>query len=421
MRSLPTNQAQTKETQTLRPRVGYVVKRYPRYSETFIVNEILAHEAAGLDVEIFSLYPPSDTHFQSTLARVKAPVTYLSVSELKASCFWETLNETASELPGVWRALPSAADQEARRIYQALQLAVLARRRNLTHLHAHFASSATTVTRMAATFAQLPYSFTAHAKDIFHESVDPADLRAKLQDATRVITVSDYNLSFLQEVYGDAARGVVRLYNGLELARFPFEAALNRQPVIVSVGRLVEKKGFADLIDACALLKREGRDFRCQIIGTGALEEELRAQIIRKDVQDTVELLGARPQDELADLLQGAAAFAAPCVVGKDGNRDGLPTVLLEAMALGTPCVSTDVTGIPELIRDGETGFQVPQHDPQALAAALGKLLDEAELRERLAQNARQLIEAEFDIHTNAKRLREVFEAPQPAAAGGVL
>ena len=399
--------------------VGYVVKRYPRYSETFIVNEILAHEAAGLKLHIFSLYPPNDTHFQDALARVKAPVTYLSTPELKASCFWEVLGESATELPKVWRELPDTRNQEVRRVYQALLLAREAKRRGLTHLHAHFASAATTVTRMAAKFAKLPYSFTAHAKDIFHESVDPADLHDKLRDAERVVTVSDYNLSFLREVYGDAAQQVIRLYNGLELSRFPFETALERPSVVVAVGRLVEKKGFADLIDACALLKRSGRDFRCQIIGTGALKGALRAQIAAANLQDTVELLGPRPQEGLADLVQGAAVFAAPCVVGADGNRDGLPTVLLEAMALGTPCVSTDVTGIPEVVRDHETGLQVPQRDPAALAAALGRLLDDAELRERLAHNARTLIETEFDIQANAAKLREVFAPLQTVASGG--
>src|SRR5690606_12661002 len=144
---------------------------------------------------------------------------------------------------------------------------------------------------------------------------------------------------------------------------------------IVSVGRLVEKKGFDVLIDACAIMADRGVDFNCRIVGTGELEAELREQIARLGVEQHIELTGPRPQREVIDLIQNAAVFAAPCVNGSDGNRDGLPTVLLESMALGTPAVSTDVTGIPEILRDGETGLMVPQHDAHALATALERLL----------------------------------------------
>src|SRR5262249_30826288 len=161
---------------------------------------------------------------------------------------------------------------------------------------------------------------------------------------------------YLRAAYGAAAGHVQRIYNGLDLERFPFEVPRDRPARIISVGRLIEKKGFGDLIEACGMLARRGRPFHCQIIGTGELKSDLRAPIERLRLQDQVELLGARPQLEVIQHVRSAAVFAAPCVVGQDGNRDGLPTVLLEAMALGTPCVSTDVTGIPEVVRDGETG-----------------------------------------------------------------
>jgi glycosyltransferase involved in cell wall biosynthesis len=175
------------------------------------------------------------------------------------------------------------------------------------------------------------------------------------------------------------------------------------------VGRLVEKKGFGDLVDACALLARRGKRFRCLIIGSGPLEAELKARIARLGVADSVQLIGPHPQRELAAYLQASAVFAAPSVVGGDGNRDGLPTVLLEAMALGTPCVSTDVTGIPEVVRHEETGLQVPQHRPEALAGALERLLEDGDLRVALAERARALIEAAFDVERNAAALRDVF------------
>lgn len=396
-------------------KVAYVVKRYPRYSETFIVNEILAHEAAGVEVGIFSLLSPEDGHFQDAISRVRAPVAYLQAKGLKASDLWATLDEAGEDLPNLWGALEEARGGDVRHVYQAVLLAREARRGGFTHLHAHFATASTTVARLAARFAGLPYTLTAHAKDIFHESVDPEDLRRKLSDAAASVTVSDFNLEYLRERYGRAADGTRRIYNGLELERFPYGEPRDRGPEIVAVGRLVEKKGFADLVEACALLRDRGVRFRARIVGLGDQEDRLRSLIASRDLRNLVDLAGPLPQREMARVVGGASVFAAPCVVGGDGNRDGLPTVLLEAMALGTPCVSTDVTGIPEVLRHGETGLMVPQRDPAALAGALERLLGDAALRVRLARGARRLIEAEFDVSRNAAILRDVF------ASGGSL
>ena len=200
-----------------------------------------------------------------------------------------------------------------------------------------------------------------------------------------------------------------RIYNGLDLEQFPYEAPYERPPRIVSVGRFVVKKGFGDLVDACAILVARGRSFTCQIIGTGLLEAELRARIARLGLQKIVQLTGPRPQGEVIGHVQAAAVFALPCIVGEDGDRDGLPNVLFEAMALGTPCVSTDVTGIPEVLHDGDTGLMVRQRDPLSLANAIDRLLTDPGLRVRLATSARRLIETEFDIHRNAARRRAIF------------
>ena len=401
-------------------RLGYILKQYPRYSETFIVRYILAHEAAGLELEIFSLRPPSDSHFQDSIARVRAPVRYLPSNGLKATDLWEAAERAGEVLPGVWARLEAARGEAARDVHQALLLAREVRLRGIQHLHAHFATNATAVARLAARFADVPYTFHAHAKDIFHDSVRAEDLRRKLSEAAGVITVTDYNLEFLRARYGAAAAGVRHIYNGLDLDQYRFVAPDDRPPRIVSVGRLVEKKGFCDLIRACALLARAGRQFCCQIIGSGPLEADLRAQIEQLGLQGTVELAGPRPQSEVLNEVQAARVYAGPFVIGSDGDRDGLPNVLLEAMALGTPCVSTDVTGIPEVLRDGETGLMVPQHDPAALAVAVDRLLGDCSLRVHLATEARRLIEAEFDIHRNTERMRDMFRSAvrsrEPAA-----
>jgi colanic acid/amylovoran biosynthesis glycosyltransferase len=399
-------------------RVGYVVKRYPRYSETFIVAEIAAHEAAGLEVEIFSLRPPNDTHFQEAIARVRAPVHYLHTEGVKAaSHLWAALQDAAAVLPGFWSELEAARGEDALAVHHAAVLACAVRRTGIEHLHAHFAVATATVARLASRFAKVPYTFTAHAKDIFHASVRPEALRRNLSEAATAITVSDYNRDYLVQTYGAAAARTHRVYNGIDLQQFPYASPERRAPRIAAVGRLVEKKGFADLLAACALLRDGGLAYRCDIVGTGPLELALRALIQRCGLEDRVQLLGLRPRSEVVAHVRDAAALAAPCVIGSDGDRDGLPTVLLEAMALGTPCVSTDVTGIPELLQRDETGLVVPQHDPAALAAALERLLTDPALRVRLATCARRRVEAEFDIRRTAGQLRTVFREARSTVA----
>jgi len=391
------------------PRVGYVVKRYPRYSETFIVNELLAHEAAGMEAVIFALRPPNDTHFQDAIARVRAPVHYLPHAGLRARELWSALSKAALSPGELALGLEAAAGMDVVDVHQSLLLAEQIREHGLTHLHAHFASSPAAVARLAARLAGITYSLTAHAKDIFHDDVDRPALRARLGDASVVVTVSNFNVSHLRDVEGADPDRILRIYNGLDLETFPFEAPAQRPDRIVAVGRLVEKKGFGDLVEACSLLRDLGRHFSCRIIGAGPREGDLRNAISRMGLEGVVTMSGPLPQSEIRREVGSAAVFAAPCVVGEDGNRDGLPTTLLEAMALGTPCISTDVTGIPEILQHGETGLMVPQHAPKELAFAMDRLLLDPSERVRLAVGARGVIERGFDVHHNTARLRQAF------------
>lgn len=390
-------------------RIGYVLKRYPRYSETFVVNEILALERLGVELVIFALRPSNDTHFQNIISQVKAPVIYLPHRMPRAEDFWNKLRQASYRVEHE-KLLTCTQSENALEVFQALQLAHEIDKWNIQHLHAHFATSATNVARMAASLRDITYSFTAHAKDIFHDSVVAEDLARKLGNAARVVTVSDYNLSYLQERFDMSAVRLERLYNGLDLDEFEYSSAESRPRRILAVGRLVEKKGFDDLISACALLAENGENFECRIVGSGDQEELLRELISSFGLQEKVMMLGSLPQSEVKREISAAAVLAVPCVIGQDNNRDGLPTVLLEAMALGTPCISTDVTGIPELLAHDVTGLQVPQRDPEALANALQRLLDEAPLREKLATAARQRIEKDFDIHRNVLTLRGIFK-----------
>lgn len=392
----------------VRPRIGYVVKMYPRFSETFVVSEIIAREERGTDIRVFSLRPTTDTRFHDTLARVAAPVVQLPRPG-RPSDLWALLAEASAELPRLGSVLDELLVADVADAAQAVHLALAVRREGITALHAHFASLATTVARLASLLTGIPYSFTAHAKDLFHESVDPLDVNRKIADASHVVTVSDFNRRHIRERYPATARTPVhRVYNGIDLDRFPFRPRRADRPGIVAVGRLVEKKGFTDLIAAAHVLRRGGRAIPCRIVGAGEREPELRDLVAELRLDDLVSFTGPLPQSDVRAEVARGSVFVAPCVVGADGNADGLPTVLLEAMALGTPCVSTDVTGITEAVRDGDTGLVVGQRDPVGLARAIERLLDDPAFAARLALRARALVEAAFDARRQASALDDL-------------
>lgn len=395
-------------------KVGYVLKRYPRFSETFVVNEILAHEAAGLVIEVFALRSNTDTHFQHAIADVRAPINHIRSGGIKAESLWSNLDKFAQEFPEKSNILQTATGYPAVEVFQALLLAQEIRDRGIEHLHAHFGTTAAGVARLASLLTDVPYTFTAHAKDIFHEYVDEEMLGRKIADAAAVITVSDYNVSDLSERFPQSANKIRRIYNGLPLERYPYSVPANRLPKIVAIGRLVEKKGFSDLVDACALLAKSDVPFECDIIGGGDLKESLHSQIQQLGLTDCVSLTGPLPQQEVHKSICDAAVCAVPCITATTGDRDGLPTVLLESMALGTPCISTAVTGIPEIIRDNETGLLIPEREPGKLATAIQKLLGDEPLRARLSKAARELFERNFSIDANTARMRETFAECQP-------
>jgi glycosyltransferase involved in cell wall biosynthesis len=389
--------------------VGYVVKRYPRFSETFVVHEVLAREAAGERVEIAALRPTVDSRFHALLAQVRAPVTHIPYDIRSAERAWSAIRAARADLSGLDAALPELVGVSAAEAVQAVLLSQWVVERGIGHLHAHFATAPGRTARLASLVTGVPYSLTAHAKDLFHESVDPDALTAVLGDAHHVVTVSDWNVGWIRRHVPAAAGKVHRVYNGLDLEALSFASPLDRPPVVAGVGRLVEKKGFADLVDAVTLLRNRRFAVRLELAGEGPIEAALREQVRRSGVTDLVTFHGPLPQHEVHDLLRRSAVFAAPCVVAADGDRDGLPTVLLEAMALGTPCVATPVTGIPEAVRHDRTGVLVPERDPYALADALEALVVDGCRRERLARAARALVESEFDSAVQARSLRTLL------------
>ncbi|MCF6323972.1 MAG: glycosyltransferase family 4 protein [Gammaproteobacteria bacterium] len=388
------------------PRIAYIMKMYPRFSETFIVNEILSHQKAGVNVDIFSLRKPVDGRFHEMLSSIQSAVTYIPENPLSGEKLWKLIQKGTLHYPQQWNTLQESQYSNANEISQAFMLADIIRDRKITHLHAHFATTATTVARLAALMTGISYTFTAHAKDIFHSSVVESDFSNKLEYAQAAITISDFNYTYIKQHYGESASRLQRVYNGLFLNEFVYEQPKKISKTIISVSRLVTKKGISFLIDACFRLRKKGVDFQCLIIGDGPLKEQLQNEISTKNLDEFVILLGEKTQMEVKQLVKNSAVFAAPCIIAEDGNRDGLPTVLLEAMALGTPCISTNVTGIPEVIKDHVTGLLISEKNSLQLSNAIERLLNDDNLGMTLSKNARKLIEKEFDIDKNTKILR---------------
>lgn len=406
-------------------RTAYVLKVYPRFSETFIVTEVLAREAAGEDLEIFALRPTTDTRFHPEIARVQAPVRHIAKPH-KLSDGWAAMARAEASIPGFAdrfaALLPELAAYDAADVHQAVLVAAEAAERGITHLHGHFASLAGQTAELAAQLAGIEYSVTMHAKDIFHSSVDPERLTRTISRSHHAVTISQYNLDHLAAAHPDAAGKLSLVYNGLELARFPYR---DPRPLtagaplrIAAVGRMVEKKGFADLVRATSALTAAGTALDVRIAGEGELFETLADQIAEAGLGEVITLLGAQTQAEIRELLDWADVFAAPCVVGADGNADGLPTVLLEAMATGVPCVASTVTGIPEAVIDGETGFLHAPGDVDGLIRALTRIADPAFDRVGLARAGRKHIESRFDSGVQAAHLIALEDAaPRPLTA----
>ena len=407
-------------------RTAYVLEVYPRFSETFVVTEILAREAQGEDLRLFSLRPPADPRFHPELARVRAGVTYVPVPGSIVEG-WSLLGESNAVVPGFARrltdALPRLLPMDPVEAHQGVALAAEFVRQGVTHAHAHFGTMPTRVTAVAAELAGIPFSFTAHAMDLFSADVDLGVLLDLARRAHHVVTVSDFNERFLRQLPGGADLPVHRVYNGLELARFPYRDPGPRGEVlrVAAVGRLVEKKGLSFLLDAAARLVSDGVGIEVRLAGGGPLHEELLGRVRSLDLEQHVVFLGPRTQGEVVELLRWADVLAAPCVVAQDGNADGLPTVLLEAMATGVPCIASDVTGIPEIITasagagDGRaTGILTRAGSVDDLVDAIAHCA--ANDLTDMARAARHLIETRFDSRRQARLL---LELQGPAAPPG--
>lgn len=393
-------------------RLGYIVWRFPKLSETFVMREIEALERLGWRIDVFAHTRPAEAVRQPEavrwLERMDAPDSFRAVAA--ANLAW--LREAPRPLLSLYVLLIGQLWREPRELVRGvvalLRAAVWARRvreRGIMHVHAHFARHSAVAALAVAHLAGVTYSFTGHSHDVYRH---PAMLATKVRRARFVAVVS----ALLRDRYiapqvgaGDLARvHVVRC--GVEVDAYsPTLCDTARRPLnMLAVARLIEVKGLRYLIEACRILVERGYDLHCRIIGEGPLQADLQRRIAEAGLGERVELLGPRPHDEVRRALADASIFILPSIVMADGTMEGVPVSLMEAMALGVPVVATRTGAIPELVGD-HTGLLVEPADAEALAGAIACLADDAALARRLSVGARRYLADEFDLDANVARL----------------
>ena len=400
-------------------RLTYLHGRYPVLTETFIDREIQRLLARGVELRIVSIRRPGDD-LSATQRELSRRVEYLlpaSPVGVAVAMLWGLILHPATFLWTLaWllsRPHPSGTrGRTALHFVTGVYAAWRLRDRLVVHIQAHFVDRAATVALVASRLLGTTYSVTAHAQEIY---VNPVLLRERIGQAAFAVTCTEYNHRHLRAELGTSAtRRLERLYHGVDLAGLMSDGhpGLERDPrLIISVAQLWERKGLRYLVEACGTLKDRGTDFRCEIVGEGPQREHLQGLIDRLDLAERVVLTGPLPFPEVVQRYRRASAFVLPCIVTDEGDRDGIPNVILEAMASGLPVVSTPVSGIPEVLQDGETGLSVPQRDPTAIADAVERLRADPALASALAERANVLVRSEFDPERNIDRLLEQFRA----------
>lgn len=396
--------------------LAYVFERFPTFTQTFCVREVLELRRQGLSPLIFSIRDTREESVRHFPQELVNQVVYLPEGE--------ALVDSVEELKRA-RRLPQSAvltlrhwgrdRTDKRRVYEAIFIGIAMIDAGVSHVHSHFAGMGARTSWWIANFFGSTFSFTGHANDIYRDdSGSEITLGRLMSGASLIATVSDYTAEQLRNAYPQSARKVRRVYNGIDVVRFEearkTQAKRNERQAgcgrLLSVGRLIEKKGFDELIRACAMLKaRGGYDFVCDIVGEGPKESELRGLIEDMSLHERVRILGPKSESEILRLLGDADVFVLPCVTEKNGGKDNLPTVIMEAMASGVPCISTRLAGVPEMVIDGETGLLIEERDTAGLSVALADLLGDWERANRMGEAGIRLAEERFSVRRTAESL----------------
>lgn len=400
------------------PRVAYVVSRFPRLTETFVVDEALAVVRAGVDVTIHPLHRERADVVQPTVAALVGRVRYrrLGSPAVLAGCLAELARRPRAVLGALGRIV--ADTWRSRRLLvggvAAFPFAVDLSRRlaadGTTHVHCHFATHPAVVGWVVHRLTGIPFSFTAHGSDLHR---DRRMLATKVADAAFVVTVSESNREVIRAECGPAADGKVHVVRcGIDPGQLPRRPAPapHAGPVrVCCVGTLHEVKGQTVLLDACRRLVAEGRDVVCTLVGDGPDRDALEAQVAEAGLADRVQVTGRVPRPNVVAVLREADVLVAPSVPSADGRREGLPVVVLEAMAVGVPVVASRLSGIPEAVEHEVTGLLVEPGDAAGVAAAVARTVDDPGATATRVERAAARVEDGFSIDRSAQRLAALF------------
>jgi len=387
-------------------RLAYLFERFPAFTKTFCAREVAELYRQNLRVPVFSIRRPNDDR-PLNIPLNGVDIRYLPDSN---SLQFKILTRLAGRrFSDIWN--PKLDPRDKHRFHEAIHLGPVLEKEAITAMHAHFAGMATRTAWWIKRLFGIPYSFTGHANDIFVEKPDQRlPLRQLIQDAEFVATETDFSTQYLQSKFPESAGKIHRVYNGLNLDPFrqadPGAGSLE----MIAIGRLIPKKGFEVLVRACNMLVSKGLKLRCRIIGAGPEHVPLRQLIDRFALGKFVELTGPKAQPEIVELLAQSNLFVFPAVEDGTGDRDNLPTVIIEAMASGLPVVATGLGGIGEIVIHQTNGLIVPEGDADALADAIAFLAEHADLRKRYGENGLAVVKEKFRAETTVKGLIELFQ-----------
>jgi colanic acid/amylovoran biosynthesis glycosyltransferase len=403
-------------------RIAYMMSRFPKLTETFVLYEMLAMETVGQTIEIYPLINQKESVVQEEARNLTNRARYtgfislaILLQNLKSAfsqpkTYFGTLATLIRANWGSWRFLLGKLAYFPKAVYLAKRM----KEEQIEHIHAHFASFPAAVAYMIHQFSGIPYSFTAHGSDLHR---DQHMLCEKISDAKAVISISEYNKQMMIDHCGkEHAHKIHIVHCGINLERFKAVSNLAEGELsIVCVGTLHEVKGQKFLIEACGKLKERGIPFHCHFVGDGedlAMLEELATKL---GIRENISFHGRLTQAGVIERLQAANVVSLNSVPSADGRREGIPVALMEAMAFRLPVVSTRLSGIPELVEEGVTGYLTDIGDSQAIADALAKLGENPALREQMGIAGRKKIEAEFELYENARQLANIIQSANGA------
>jgi glycosyltransferase involved in cell wall biosynthesis len=397
--------------------IAYVTQTYPALTQTFVYRETLALESEGFNIVTCAIWKPDQGSLSQESRHLVDrslyvfPISWFRFSEAHLRFLLTHPIGYVGTLVFVLTRRGESARNRLRTLFhfcEAVYLAQEMQQHHIVHVHAHFAINAATIALVLSRLLDISFSFTAH--NIFF--TDRTLLREKVQEARFVVAISRFSKQLLSQLVPGQEHKIHVVHCGLSPEDFsPAAKPRNEVPLLLFVAQLAERKGASVLIEACSILSERGVPFLCTIVGGGSEQQTLRLrQLIRaRALHEVVELAGPVPQERLKRYFERADVFALPCVTASNGDMDGIPVSLMEAMAMEVPTVSTYVSGIPELIENEQSGLLVPEKNPKALADAVQRLLGDEELRERLGKGGRRRVQAEFNIRTDAAKLASLF------------